>query len=351
MTSSFSRKPNRTLSRVARVLVVVGLLLGLAGVAVHAPGVPSARGVEPFATGGPGGGGGATELNVTVNMTDAPAFVPALIVTQGGDTVHLTIHNVGAFDHTFTLSNTPNVTVARNATPQVLDAFFAAKGTWVNLSLAPGASGAANLSIPSNLERAGFFFASVVPFQFQAGMSGWLNVTPRPSGPPVVLTVNAVGSGFNFVPNILEVNTSSLPVAVAVQAGNLGSTSHTWTLSPFANYNLSAANFTDFFAAHPPLADVNLPTTPGNFLWANFTITQKGVYQFICTIPGHFQAGMFGYLYVGVNVTPPPAPLSSDIVQIWVLIGAGALLGVGVLVAVVAALSGRVQTAPAPPKH
>jgi uncharacterized cupredoxin-like copper-binding protein len=286
-----------------------------------------------------------------MNATDAPGFVPSAIESAPAELVQLNITNVGAFNHTFTLSQTPNATIARNATPQQLYAFFNHVGTMANVSIAPGATVRLNLTMPAANVRQGFFFASVVPFQFQAGMSGWLNVTPRPSGAPVVLSVDTAGAGFTFVPNVLAVSNSSLPVAVAVQVGNLGTQIHTWTLSSFPNYNMSSSNYSQFLAAHPPLANTNVPTSPGQVIWANFTITTKGVYQFICTIPGHFANGMYGYLYVGVAPPAVVSPPSTEIVQLYVLIGAGAILGVGVVIAVVSALSGRMQPSPAPPKH
>jgi hypothetical protein len=87
-------------------------------------------------------------------------------------------------------------------------------------------------------------------------------------------------------------------------------------------------------------------------VWGNFTVKAACVYQYICTISGHFANGMTGDLYVGVPPPPPvPAP-STAIVDTWVLVGSGVLLGIGVLVAVVAAYVGRFPKAPgASEKH
>jgi len=110
---------------------------------------------------------------------------------------------------------------------------------------------------------------------------------------------------------------------------------------PQADVNLTPGNFSSYFSVHAPLASVTVPTTPGQVIWANFTIPKAGVYQFVCEIPGHFAAGMVGYLYVGVAppaVAPPP---STAIVEPILLLGGGALLGIGAFLALSASLVGR----------
>jgi len=114
---------------------------------------------------------------------------------------------------------------------------------------------------------------------------------------------------------------------------------------------LLATNFTDYFTAHAPLVNVNVPAIPGGTVWANFTITAPGVYQYICEISGHFAAGMYGFLYVGVPVPAPPAAPSAAIVDSWVLVGSAVLLGIGAVFAGVAALAGRFPPHTPPPGH
>ena len=192
---------------------------------------------------------------------------------------------------------------------------------------------------------------SLVPYQFQAGMAGVLNVTSASSGATYSVSLMTAPSALAFLPSEIEINATSFPIHVVADVSNQGTTSHTWTLDATPDENLTATGFTSTFQAHPPAANIVVPTTSGMVASANFTLSQKGVYEFICTIPGHFAAGMFGYLYVGVPAPAVAAPPSSAIVEYWVLIAASALLGVGVLLAVVAAFSGRFPASENAPRH
>jgi uncharacterized cupredoxin-like copper-binding protein len=334
----------RSLRRGAQACVIVGSLLLLAALpftTAH----PTTVVHRASSGGGPGGGSGHTVM-VNLTATDNPSFTPNGISTPSGTLVELLISNTGSLAHTFTLSKVPNKRLAQNLTPGELNAFFNANGSLLNVSLAPHSVTGANVSIPDTAGGNSYEFVSVLPYQFQAGMLGFLNVTAGPSGPPVVLNVNALGAQTLWDPSILAVNASSYPVAVTVQVTNLGSATHTWWLSPFPNYNLSYGNFTQFFQAHAPLAAVNLAGSPGGTVDANFTVGQPGVYEYICTVPGHFANGMFGFLYIGV---PPPAPATSPgtaIVQAGILVGGAALLGIGVLLALVASFTGRFPRQP-----
>jgi uncharacterized cupredoxin-like copper-binding protein len=331
-------------------MLAAGLLLLLVGVAIPGPATERTFGFRPLATGGPGGGGVTGTVNATINATDAPAFTPSVIHAAPGNLVRFQVTNTGGINHTFTLIQTANATVNRTASPSEVNAFVAKYGVWANLSLAPGAVAWANLTLPANSGGGSYQFLSVLPYQFQAGMSGFLNVSATPTGPPVSLSESTL-STLNFVPNALGVDATGFPVSVHVLVTNLGSVPHTWTLSPLANYNLSASNFTQFFTAHPPLANAQVPGSTGGTAWANFTVPQKGVYEYICTVPAHFASGMFGYLYVGVPVPAPPQVPGTAILQPVVLYAGAGLLGVGILFAVIASLWGRFSTSSSPRRH
>jgi len=291
----------------------------------------------------------AAPVNLTVDSTDQPSFVPSVLAAPPGVPLHILVTNVGKFNHTFTLSQQANFTLPQNWTPSQVYQHFAANPPWANVTLLPGKTGQVNITTPANSSGDRFEFLSVIPFQFQAGMYGFLRVNLQPVGPPVNLTEQATNA-LLFVPAVLGVETSVFPVAVHVAVSNLGNVGHTWTLSPLPGYNLSSTNYTTFFQAHPPLADAAIPSAVGGVVWANFTVLGKGVYQYICTVPGHFSAGMYGYLYVGVPVPTQSAP-STEIIQVGVLAGAAVLLGAGIVLAVVASLSGRFRTSPPPPSH
>ena len=285
--------------------------------------------------------------NVSLNLSDAPSFLPASITVASGANVSIYLLNVGNLTHTFTLValNQSNVTLARSMTPAQLDAYFAANGSQANVSLAPGQNATVNLSYPASLYTESFEFVSVVPYQFQAGMYGFLNVSS--SAPAQTLYDNATSS-FSFVPALLAATPPGGHGAttLAVQLTNVGAFPHTFTLVAQSNVSIASIGY---FGTEAPLVNVTIPATDGAVVWANFTVPAPGVYEFVCTIAGHFQAGMLGYLYVGV---PPPAPApapSTAIVAVGVLVGALALLGIGGLLLVGAGLAGRFGP-PRPPE-
>jgi len=285
--------------------------------------------------------------NLTVNLTDKPSFSPAYLTFPAGSSVSLHLVNQGEFNHTFTLSKTPGVRLSPTLTPSGVFSFFAKNGTLANVSLAGSAQGWVNLTFNTSEGFDSFEFASVVPYQFQAGMWGLLNLTSTTPG--LLLSENTTDS-LSFSPDELAASPAHFPIVIAVLVTNQGSLGHTFTLAPQSNVTLLPTNYTDYFGAHTPLANVNVPSNPGGTVWANFTISQPGVYQYICEVSGHFASGMFGFLYVGVPVpAPPPAP-STAIVDGGLLAGSAILLGVGVVFASVTALAGRFPPSRSPPE-
>ena len=284
--------------------------------------------------------------NLTVNLTDRPSYSPQFLSVPAGSAVSLHLVNVGQFNHTFTLAKTPGARIPSNATPSEVDAFFATNGVLANVSLSPGTDGWANLTFNLSQGFDSFEFASVVPYQFGAGMWGLLNVTSQAAG--LELSENTTDS-LSFVPNVLSASPTHYPLVIAVLVTNEGSFGHTFTLAPQSNVTLQATNYSQYFTAHAPLVNQAIPALPGGAAWANFTITGPGIYQYICTVSGHFANGMYGFLYVGVPVPlPPPAP-STAIVEGWVLVGSAVLLGIGVVLTAVAAISGRFPSRPNSP--
>lgn len=326
------------LARAGHWLVAIGVLTLLFGLllapAAHAP---SSR-VRAASNGGGGGGGAGATVNVTLNTTDAPAFVPNGLSAPAGDRLSLHLVNHGTYDHTFTLATNGSVVLPRTLSPGALYRYFQTNGSWLNVSLPPGASRFANVSIPAAAAGESFEFVSVVPYQFQAGMSGFLNVTAAPAGPGTVLGTNAT-TGLSFVPNLLGVQPTHYPVAIDVLVTNVGSLPHTFTIESQPNVTLSPTSFYATFHTAPPAANVSIPN-PGSAVWANFTLSKPGVYEFICEVAGHFANGMDGYLYVGIPVPAVAAP-STSLVSPELLEGGGALLGLGVVLVVAATLTGR----------
>ena len=339
------------LRRFARFSLVLGLALGLLGLGFYAGADHPETASVGYAT---AASSALSSANLTVNATDAPPyFSPGNLTVVEGVPTEVVVHNLGSFDRTFTLSKVANFTIPRSDSPQALDAFFAANGSFANVSIPAGATAYANLSFPTADAGSAFEFVSLVPYQFQAGALGFVHVGYSTSAGTFQLSVQTTDS-LSFVPDTLVLpNATTYPVSVSVEVTNAGSTQHTFWIEGQDNNSLNPANFSTYFTSHPPLADVNVPTTPGAPVWANFTITGKGAFEFICTVPGHFRlpTGMYGWLYVGWVPTPPPPPPSSAIVDTAFLAGAGVLLAVGVLLTVVATFGGRFPRQPSTSSH
>jgi len=335
-------RPPRILRRTLPWFVAAGLLVSV--------GLPSAAALSLLPSGPEVGFAHplANSKNVTLNLTDRPSYSPQYITVPAGTSVSLHLVNRGSFNHTFTLAKTPNARLPATLTPSGVYSWFAANGTLANVSLNGGAQGWANLTFNASEGFDSFEFASVVPYQFQSGMWGFLNLSS--TSPSLALSENTTDQ-LSFLPNVLSASPTHYPVVVAVLVRNEGTFGHTFTMAPQSNVSLSYTNFTQYFASHPALVNAAVPSLPGGAVWANFTIPAPGVYEYICAISGHFQNGMYGFFYVGVPVPPPPTPPSTAIVDSWVLVGSTVLLGIGVIFAGVAALAGRFPPKATPPGH
>ncbi len=326
---------------------VVGvLLLALAG-----PGLswaaPYHRSVVEvgYATAIPGAAPGPTVL--PVNLTDAPAFDPNNLTAPASVNVTLRLSNTGAYDHTFTLSSVPGRAVLKPTwTPRQVDQFFQNHTPIVNVSVAPGATVVVNLSFAPSQALNYYQYVSVVPYQFQAGMAGVFYVS---GGSPSYNLTESTTDSLSFLPNELAVlNVTHFPVIAHVVVTNTGTFSHTFTVSPLANYTISVANYTSFFFTNTPLISLPVPSGAGSTVAGNLTIRGPGVYEYICLIPGHFAAGMYGFLYVNLPPPPPPPAPSTALIQGWLLGIAAIFLGVALVLAFAVSYIGRRPREPTP---
>ncbi len=325
----------------------------VAGIVLAGIGVPGTAFAMNGWSGGPRVGEGhpipvssGTE-QVRIVMSDAPAYSPSAITANVSSNLSVDVVNNGSLAHTFTISPLTNFEIPENWTPAQLDHFYATEGALASVNVSPGHQAWANVSLNSSVVPGSYEFYSLIPYQFQAGMSGTILIQ---GGPGIALSENTTDS-LSFVPNILSVTPSTYPVTVDVLVTNLGNDGHTFTVSPLSNVTLLPSNFTQFFEQHSPLTNAPVPSGAGSTVWANFTVDGPGVYQYICTITGHFANGMDGELYVGVAIPPtPPAP-STAIVQVGILIGVAVLLGIGVTIVVLAAFTGRLPPKPPAPER
>jgi uncharacterized cupredoxin-like copper-binding protein len=310
----------------ALVLTTVGLPAA-AGAFGHIPAAPRVGYARPVNT-----------TTVQIMMSDTPRFSPQFVSVASGVTAIFHLVNPGIYRHTFTVVSQPGVHLNSSWSPGQLDHYFAQNGSLDNVSVAPGGQGNATVTFNASTAFDSFEFVSVVPYQFQAGMYGFVNVTSTSAG---LMTTENTSDALQFLPNVLSANAPSYPVNLDVLVTNTGNFGHTFTVVPQSNVTVSYANFTSYFVLHAPLVNVQVPAGAGLTVWANFTIPGPGIYQYICEANGHLQNGMSGVLYVGNPVPPQPGPPSTAIVQSWVLVGSAVLLGVGVLAATASMFVGR----------
>ncbi len=162
----------------------------------------------------------------------------------------------------------------------------------------------------------------------------------------------SVSNAFAFSPS--AVGNLAPNSTISVTLTTLGSLAHTFTLVNASNegYNLAslaggnpaavtAGQLNSFFAKYPPLVNVPFLTTLGS-KEINFTSPAKGWYEFICTEPGHYQSGMFGFLAFGMDV---PSNLSGATVNtgpgLPVFIITGTIVSLVVIAVVLAFVVGR----------
>ena len=317
--------------------LAAGLVLALVGA------VGGARAV-PFLTNAPTiGYGHSPDANVTLALqVNDSTFSPRFLSEPPATNLSIHITNVGHQVHSFVLSNDSGLRFS-GTTPSQLNASVNAHPLSANVTVAPGTSAWANFSILPTEGFDSFEFISQVPYQFQGGLWGLLNITSTAPGTTLYdNTTNAL----SFQPSILADNASHYPSNVNVFVANLGDLGHTFTIAPQPNVTVTTVGY---FHSHAPLANQTIPSTAGKGAWANFTVPAPGIYEFVCTVAGHFTGGMFGFLYAGVPPPPPPPPLPTGVVDLWVLAGSVALLGIGGLLVVVAGFGGRF--AGSPPAH
>jgi plastocyanin len=113
------------------------------------------------------------------------------------------------------------------------------------------------------------------------------------------LTVT-VGTAFAFTLSTDMVTPGDTVDLTIIQTAT---TDHTFTLSSAANFALdpnvnSTLSVVQFLHAHPPIVNITIPGTPQT-IHATFTAPSLGEYQYLCTVSGHFQAGMYGTLGSG----------------------------------------------------
>lgn len=128
-----------------------------------------------------------------------------------------------------------------------------------------------------------------------------------------------------FDPNAFNDVGTNTTITVSFTDG--GSLAHTWSLSSregvVINTALTPAELSAYFTTYPPLVSIQ-QNGSGTAPPATFTSPGVGWYEFVCLEPGHFQAGMYGFIAFGealpANLTVT-APYDGAGAAVFIIVG------------------------------
>lgn len=294
----------------------------------------------------------AAYLNGTLNDT-APGFYLSTVVIQANTTIWVNLLNNGGTTHTFSLYNETNQIISTTPMPspsQLNQTWAAQTSPGPNVWVPAGhvANFTINLPVPGVYE-----VISLYPYQFQAGFEISLHVLPSGSATQQYAFTNTTSS-LTFSPSVLSI-AANIPVVFEVTAAASG---HTFTLDGCSNDSLIVTgvalptNDACLGASPYPNAIVNLAINNQGQTYSSAPVILKpGIYWFFCAIPGHFQAGMWGHVYVGI--LPQPAGVTPQVESV-IQDGYLAVMGIVVGGAAFLILMGQNEKDPVPdpsPSH
>ena len=183
---------------------------------------------------------------------------------------------------------------------------------------------------------------------------GWavLGLGPaRAAGGTATLTVT-VGTVFSFTLSSNEVSPGDNVSVVFVQTDDVV---HTFTLldAPGFQFNWSSSSSDSlshidaFLAAHPPLVNLTAPSSQGQ-VTGSFIAPAFGLYEYLCLVPGHFAAGMWGILGSGEPGSGGATPDTGPGAPVFIIVGtiAGLVVATLVLAFVIGRRKGAVHEMP-----
>jgi uncharacterized cupredoxin-like copper-binding protein len=137
-------------------------------------------------------------------------------------------------------------------------------------------------------------------------------------------------AGFSFTPNgISQVSTNT---TVTVTFTDSDAVDHTFTIIGKQGWVIptdadnAEINELAFGKSPSPLFTVNATSvgTPGDQITGNFTSPGVGWYEFICSEPGHFTNGMYGFIAFGENLPPNLTVVAADTdpgIAVFIIVG------------------------------
>lgn len=225
-----------------------------------------------------------TTIDVTAGKPSELAFTLSKTSEIPVGTVTFKVTNAGVLAHTFKLCTTPIATASDACTGEATPL------------IQPGKS--ATLTV--KLTKSGTYeYLCTVPGHAAAGMKGLIGVgVALAASQPTTTVAVALGLPTELAFKLSTVS-SIPPGKVIFKVVNAGKTAHS-----FAVCLTSTASASD---ACKGKSDATPPLQPSKAATLTVTLTVKGTYEYLSTVPGQAASGMKGLLGVGVKVTPPPA--------------------------------------------
>lgn len=168
-----------------------------------------------------------------------------------------------------------------------------------------------------------------------------LNVHPDAAGCQVVVSVSSV-LAFSLNNNFCNPGTT-----ISIEVLQTDSVTHTFTLLSGSNTTfLPPGNTTTqimaYLSTHPPLVNITTGSTAGGANFVNITAPRVGLYEYVCLIDGHFSAGMYGQIGIGIHPAGIGGASSSPGAPVFII--TGTIAGLVVLAIVLGFVVGRRRT-------
>jgi len=137
-------------------------------------------------------------------------------------------------------------------------------------------------------------------------------------------------SGFSFTPNTFQGLAVNTTVDVVFTDNDV--VDHTFTIIGKQGWviptSYSDAQIDQLAFGNSPKALLNLNATavgaPGDVQYGNVTVKSAGWYEFVCTEPGHFTNGMYGFIAFGMNLPANLTVTTADTdpgVAVFIIVG------------------------------
>lgn len=144
------------------------------------------------------------------------------------------------------------------------------------------------------------------------------------------LTVTAI-NGFHFTPNVIDDLPVNTTITLTFDNGDTGGLIHTFTIIGCANVSIPTGGaLTNWIngtsppgCSAAPIANVG-PIPAGSLVRSIPAVPAVGWYEFVCTTPGHFAAGMYGFIAFGTSVPANLAPGAGNLgpgLAVFIIVG------------------------------